>query len=374
MSARHDPDAAAEADAPAAGEAGPAAAPAVACEAVSVRYGGVEAVREATLTVPKGEVHVLLGASGSGKTTLLRAIAGLERVCEGRIALSGRVVEDAGRGGEAVPPEDRGLGFVFQDYALFPHLDVAANVAFGRGADRARAAAALANVGLADLAGRLPAELSGGQQQRVALARALAVGPSVLLLDEPFSGIDERLRRALRAATLDVIRGAGVTAIFVTHAVDEAFAIGDRLSVMEGGRILQTGTPDALYHAPTSATVALAVGDACLVPATLTREPGVADGALGRLAVKGPGDVTEDMQGHVVIRPETVRVHSKDAPAGALTARIVRRTFLGARFELELRVGSEEGVLLRAHVPGAFGPAETVSISLDGPLPWVPEA
>jgi len=216
-------------------------------DTVSFRYGrGPTVVDRLSLTVCRGEVHALLGASGSGKSTLLRLLAGLERPDAGRIVIQGRTVAE---GRHALPPERRPVGVVFQDYALFPHLSVERNVCFGMShrSRRERFAAArelLHRVGLEDKAKAMPHTLSGGQQQRVALARALARNPAVMLLDEPFSGLDAELRGRVRETTLQVLRDAGVAVLMVTHDPAEAHAAADRVSVMRAGRIETSAMPD----------------------------------------------------------------------------------------------------------------------------------
>jgi len=216
-------------------------------EGVGFAYGrGPRVVDRLDLTVCRGEVHALLGASGSGKSTLLRLVAGLERPDAGRIVIQGRTVAE---GRHVLPPERRPVGVVFQDYALFPHLSVQRNVCFGmpRRPRRERIAAAhdlLRRVGLQDKAGAMPHTLSGGQQQRVALARALARNPAVMLLDEPFSGLDAELRGRVRETTLQVLREAGVAVLMVTHDPAEAHAAADRVSTMIAGRIEAITTLD----------------------------------------------------------------------------------------------------------------------------------
>lgn len=216
-------------------------------------YGQVRALEDISFAAPTGEITCLLGASGCGKSTLLGLAAGLLRVQQGAIAIDGAVLADAH---SSPPPEARPVGLVFQDGALFPHMTLAANVAFGMpNAQRARAEEWLAKVGLAGLGGRYPHELSGGQQQRAALARAMAPGPRVLLMDEPFASVDIVLRRALRRECRSLLREAGATVVLVTHDPAEALDIGDRIAVMERGRIVQFGTPHDLHHAPATAAV-----------------------------------------------------------------------------------------------------------------------
>lgn len=216
-------------------------------------YGQVQALEDISFTAPAGEITCLLGASGCGKSTLLGLAAGLLRVQQGTIMLGGEVLADEHR---SPPPEARPVGLVFQDGALFPHMTLAANVAFGMPrAMRAHADEWLARVGLAGMGARYPHELSGGQQQRAALARAMAPGPRVLLMDEPFASVDIVLRRRLRRDCRILLREAGATVVLVTHDPAEALDIGDRIAVMEGGRIVQFGTPQDLHHAPLTAAV-----------------------------------------------------------------------------------------------------------------------
>ena len=235
---------------------------AIQIDAVTHRYGDFVAVDGLSLAIPAGQVHCLLGPSGSGKSTLLRLIAGLEDLQEGEIRIGGEVAASAGRGVH-LPPESRSVGFVFQDYALFPHLSVLRNVTFGmeRLPDRGdRALQLLEQVEMTDFAEAMPHTLSGGQQQRVALARALARSPEVMLLDEPFSGLDRHLRAAVRQRTVEVLRATGVAALVVTHDPNEAHLLADAISVMREGRLLQTGSAEDLYRRPSSADVAEVFG------------------------------------------------------------------------------------------------------------------
>jgi iron(III) transport system ATP-binding protein len=276
-------------------------------------------VRDLSLRVEPGESVALLGPSGCGKTTLLRLIAGLERPLVGTIQLGDRFVSGPhGRGGTWVPPENRRIGMVFQDWALFPHLTVGRNV--GYGLDRSkraphRIAEALELVGLAGFAERMPSTLSGGQQQRVALARALAPRPGVLLLDEPFSNLDSSLREDVRSEVRRLLIELGITAVFVTHDQDEAFVVGDRVGVLRDGHLAQVDTPDGLYRRPMDPFVADFVGTASWLRCTAS--DGMAHTALGRLplgdtradAVNG-GHATAASAGtvDVMLRPEQLRI------------------------------------------------------------------
>ena len=230
-------------------------------KSVSHRFGNVVALHGASLQVNPGEFLTLLGPSGSGKTTLLRLVAGLLELQDGEVDIGGADVS-------RLPAQKRDIGFVFQNYALFPHLNVFENVAFslklrkmGRSEIRDRVQRMLALVDIADMGERLPKELSGGQSQRVALARAVVFEPRVLLMDEPLSALDRRLRQQLQVATRNFQRELNITTIYVTHDQEEAFVMSDRIAVMNYGSILQTGTPSEIYHAPESRFIAEFVGD-----------------------------------------------------------------------------------------------------------------
>ncbi len=234
---------------------------------LSHRYGDFLALDTVDLDLRDGEVHCLLGESGSGKSTLLRLIAGLEVLQRGFIEVAGEVLASDGTRARrfSLPPELRPCGFVFQDYALFPHLDVVHNVMFGmeRGsrAEKRRAGAELLrSVDLENFARAMPHTLSGGQQQRVALARALARSPRVMLLDEPFSGLDGRLREEVRKTTVDLLRQSGAATLIVTHDPLEALLLGDRVSVLQAGRLVQTGTGEEIYHRSKTLSVAEVFG------------------------------------------------------------------------------------------------------------------
>jgi iron(III) transport system ATP-binding protein len=287
------------------------------------RSGQPAAIDSVSLTVSRGEILALLGPSGSGKSTLLRLIAGFELPDAGSVAIDGRVVAAAR---VAVPPERRGVGIVFQDYALFPHLTVEANVAFGlhaldRGRRRERVASFLALVGLPALARRYPHELSGGQQQLVALARALAPAPAVVLLDEPFSNLDADLRGQMRQDVEKILRETETTVVFVTHGQDEAFGVGDRVGVLNHGRLEQLDTPETIYHWPASPFVAEFVGAATFVGGVVRAGSVVTQ--VGTFALDGetslPGEVD------VMIRPDDVGF----TPSPEGDAVVVHRDFRG---------------------------------------------
>ncbi|MGA9746282.1 MAG: ABC transporter ATP-binding protein [Nocardioides sp.] len=294
-------------------------APALRLDGVTKRYGAVVAARDLELEAAPGELVTLIGPSGCGKSTTLRLVAGLDRPDEGCIAIAGEVVAHARTWR---PPERRRVGLVFQDHALFPHLDVARNVAFGidrlsRDEQRRRVGEMLELVRLGHLAGRYPHELSGGEQQRVALARALAPRPAVVLLDEPFSSLDETLRAQVRAETVGALRETGTTAMLVTHDQTEALSTGDRVVVMHEGVIEQADTPQAVFESPATRFVASFMGDADFLPAhvrdaLLTCEIGVVS------TVPGWGNVDVDVE--VVLRPHEVALTPDDDAAAQVVA------------------------------------------------------
>jgi iron(III) transport system ATP-binding protein len=321
---------------------------------LSVHYPGGRgaAVDAVSLGLGAGEIGVLIGPSGCGKTSLLRAIAGLEPAAAGQIRLAGELVSDAGL---HVAPQERRIGMVFQDYALFPHLSVGANVAFGlqalpKARRQERVARMLELVGLAQSVEQYPHQLSGGQQQRVALARALAPQPQLLLLDEPFSNLDVELRERLAHELRAILKAAGATALFVTHDQLEAFAIGDVIGVMHEGHLHQWDDAYSLYHRPATRFVADFIGHGVFTPATLHEVGGqvVVDTPVGRLS-----DVTEcplpgafeGGQCDVLLRADDI-VHDDDAP---VKAEIIRKAFRGSEFLYTLRLAS--GHTLMAHVP-----------------------
>ena len=284
---------------------------------LTVRYGAFTALDAVDLSVRPGEVLALLGPSGCGKTTLLRTVAGFVRQSAGQVLIDGGSVDD-------LPPNRRQVGIVFQNYALFPHMSVAQNVAYGLEARKtpaprikARVAELLEMVQLPHLADRAPRQLSGGQQQRVALARALAIEPTILLLDEPFSALDRSLRLDMQIEIRRLQRQLGLTAILVTHDQDEAMSVADRIAVMKSGRIEQLGTPVEVYDRPRTLFVASFIGTANRLPCA------VIDRADGAVRVEMPGGAVLDLTvadppppgpALLTIRPEQLALHEEAAP------------------------------------------------------------
>ncbi|MEF9601252.1 ABC transporter ATP-binding protein [Paracoccus sp. PXZ] len=317
-------------------------------EALCRRFGGVAAVEDVGFSVTRGEVTCLLGPSGCGKSTTLRMIAGIERPDSGRIQIGGRAMCDSGA---FLPPERRPVGLVFQDFALFPHLDVAANVGFGLQGPapekRDRVGALLERVGLSSHAAKYPHELSGGEQQRVALIRALAPRPCLMLMDEPFSSLDHRLRDGVRDATLDLLRESETTVLMVTHDPEEAMLMGHRIAVMRKGRLIQEGRPDELYNRPADRGVAAFFSDLNIVAGRVSG--GRVQTSLG--AFPAPG-LAEGSPAEVVIRPQ----HLVPTEAGGTPARVERARYLGRESLIETRL-EPGGAAMKSRVPGLILPA-----------------
>jgi ABC-type Fe3+/spermidine/putrescine transport system ATPase subunit len=313
-------------------------------EHVTRRYPGNPdpSVDDLSLSIAPGELLALVGASGSGKTTTLRIAAGYETPDKGRVLLGDGA--GAPRDITRESPQRRGFGMVFQHYALFPHMRVEENVAFGleargeRKADRlAKARAALDAVGLGGKAERAVQALSGGEQQRVALARALVIKPRVLLLDEPLSNLDPTLRQSMRDELRSTLRQSGVTALFVTHDQEDAFAVADRVAMLERGRLLQVGTPESLYHEPATRAVAEFVGRAALVPAMAAGH--TVRITLGGATLEAPARRGGVSDGAVlaVLRPESL-VLAEDGPAASWRGEVVARRFAGGHVVYRVRL------------------------------------
>jgi len=317
---------------------------------LGLRLGENEILRGVSMSVPRGKVVALLGPSGSGKTTLLRAVAGLEKPHTGSIRIGERTLYDSGNGTD-LPAEKRGLGLVFQSYALWPHRTVFDNVAYGlklRGVSadekKRRVEAAFAQIGLAHLAARYPHQLSGGQQRRVALARALVYEPPVILLDEPLSNLDAKLREEARAWLRQLIVALDLSALCVTHDQVEAMAIADKIVLLNGGEIEQEGTPAELYEKPRTLFAAEFMG-------SNNRLTGISAGA-GKLKIGGEiiegaahGKIEPNAPATGVIRLERMRVAESPGP-NRLKMELKTQMYLGERFEL---VFAREKLLVRAY-------------------------
>ncbi len=314
------------------------------------RLGDNQVLAGVSLTVKPGEVVALLGQSGSGKTTLLRAIAGLEVPEGGRITLGERTLFDS-KTGIALAPEQRGLALVFQSYALWPHRSVFDNVAYGlrlrkvAAADIARRVGeVLARVGLERLGNRFPHQLSGGQQQRVALARALVYEPPILLMDEPLSNLDAKLREEARAWLRDLVKQLGIGAVYVTHDQVEAMAICDRIMLLRAGVVEQSGSPELLYNRPATAFVAEFMGVNNKISGGVTLGANGAATIAGRdWSLKGTA-MANTPRGEAFVRVERTRVQAAPGP-NRVAMRVTSALFLGERWEFHL---ARDGLTLRA--------------------------
>ena len=340
-------------------------------------YGERAVLRGLDLAVAPGSLTAVLGPSGCGKTTLLRVIAGFERAQRGEVTLGGRRLEDAHTN---VAPEKRGIGYVPQEGALFPHLTVAANVGFGLSRAERRGSAVtelLEMVGIEGLAGRLPHELSGGEQQRVALARALARRPQVLLLDEPFSSLDANLRGAVREEVHGLLREQGATTVLVTHDQEEALSLADSVAVLRDGRIVQHGQPNEIYEAPVDRQLASFLGAVNVIDAEI--EDGVARTPLGALPLR-PGGVatsTPAVPGGamVMLRPEQLEV-SPRASDGAgesqlgIAGRVEQCRYYGHDALLQIRCerAGVDVLLARVHGEQALPVGSAVTVAARGPV------
>jgi iron(III) transport system ATP-binding protein len=339
---------------------------------IALAFGKTEVLRDISLAIEPGEFFALLGPSGSGKSTLLRVIAGFAQAKSGRVLVDGQDIS-------AVPPWKRDIGMVFQNYALWPHMTVHDNVAFGleerrlpRNEVKRKVAAALELVGLTELGARRPSQLSGGQQQRVALARTIAIEPKVLLLDEPLSNLDAKLRVHMRAELLALQRKLGVTTIFVTHDQEEALSISDRVAVLDAGVIQQVGTPVELFDRPANRFIANFVGTINLYAGTLKAGADAMlfeSEALGTIALHGvpaaaPGAV------EIAFRPHVVALCEIGAPVEGglirLAGCVAAREFLGEFIRYTVRAGKADIVADQAHYTGArnFVPGDAVQLAI----------
>jgi iron(III) transport system ATP-binding protein len=344
-------------------------------DGVTKDYGQELAVENLELEVKEGELLTLLGPSGCGKTTTLRMIAGLETPSAGTISLEDDVV--AGEG-TFRKPEERDIGIVFQDYALFPHLSVAENIAFGLtemddAAAGRRVDELLELVDLTDHHDKMPAQLSGGQQQRVALARSLAPEPDVLLLDEPFSNLDVRLRVEMREEVRKILKRAGVTAISVTHDQEEALSISDRVAIMNDGAIAQVGDPGEVFENPESRFVASFLGQASFLSARVvdeTIETGL--GSFGTHLLNGPVEAYDGAMVDVLVRPDDLQAVPASEPKA--DGYVVHRQYNGPSFVYRVELHSGDVVHCMHNHVETFEPGEPVEVDLaaDHELAWYP--
>jgi iron(III) transport system ATP-binding protein len=337
------------------------------CTDIAKSYGTREVLSDLDLVVPAGTLTAILGASGSGKTTLLRLIIGFITPDKGTISLGDNIVAEAG--GVNVAADKRAIGYVAQEGALFPHLSVAENVAFGlprnERKNSTRIGEALDLVGLSqEYASRSPHELSGGEQRRVALARALAPRPRIVLLDEPFSGLDAALRSETREAVVNALALEGTTAVLVTHDQAEALSMGREVALLRAGRLVQTATPTALYREPVDLDVAHFIGDAVVLPGTASA--GVVDCALGRLTTRN-----SNMEGavQVMIRPEQIQL-----AADGVSAEVVGHVYYGPEtvVRLVLADGSQTPIAAKSFTQEAPAVGALVNLVVSGPVAAYP--
>ena len=330
---------------------------------VSHSFADKQVLCNVDIAADAGELVCILGPSGCGKTTALRLAAGLEDVQAGMVEIQGNTVADSRF---SCPPEERGVGLVFQDYALFPHLNVAENVAFGlKGSKqdiKSRVAEVLGQVGMLEYVSTFPHQLSGGQQQRVAVARALAPSPRVMLLDEPFSGLDVALRASLRDTTLHVLKDTGVATLMVTHDPEEAMFMADKIVLMKAGCVMQSGAPEDLYFRPANRFVAGFFGEINRFDSAV--RSGTVATPFGDLQA---GDLAEGTQVEVLVRPEAL--HLSEALSAKSVSIVTAARNLGRSSLIHLRPAPFEGrdLHLHARVPGQFRPPANnrIGVSLD---------
>lgn len=351
---------------------------------LACQYGQRIALAGINLDVAPGELLVLLGPSGSGKTTLLSLLAGILTPSRGEIRVGDRMLS---RPTHVVPPEQRQIGFVFQDFALWPHMTVAETIGFplrmqrmAPRARRERVETVLELVHLSGYGGRYPHELSGGQRQRVAIARALAPKPQLVLLDEPMSNLDAKLRERMRVELADVLRHEGVTAIYVTHDRTEALALADRIAIIDDGRLIQVDTPDAVYHRPATVFAAGFIGPVTLLPARPVSWAGpdrvlieVAEGI--RTVVPGRAARAVPARGTWVIRPESVQVldnaPTPDGQTVVMPARLRASTYAGSHWQWDLALSDDVAMTCHHGSPGERG--QSVMVSVDVTHTWFVE-
>ncbi len=334
---------------------------------LEVSFGTKKVIDDLSLSLREGEIAALLGPSGCGKTTLLRSIAGLIQPNSGTIRFGTQLV---GLSSVVLPPHRRGIGYVPQQGALFPHLSVAKNIAFGldkkvysQNEIKEIVTEMLELISMTGYENRQPSEISGGQQTRVALARALAVKPKMVLLDEPFSALDAQLRGELRSDVLALLRAAGTTAILVTHDREEALVSADRVVLMRDGKIAQHGTPEDVYEKPTSASIAISTGDA-LVLEGIRFSDGSTSYALRPIENGGP----DGQRGDVVIRPEELQL-SKTPLDGSVEGKISKVDYYGHDAVLEVVLSkSAKKISARIAAPVNFSVGDQVFVEHNGPI------
>jgi iron(III) transport system ATP-binding protein len=342
-------------------------------EQISKTFSGnsIPVVNQVGFTLKQGELLGLLGPSGCGKTTLLRILAGFEKPDQGKIYLAGKLVNDQGL---IIPPEKRNTGMVFQDYALFPHLTIAENIGFGletkqprfsRQEIKARISEVLSLVGLTGLEKRFPHELSGGQQQRIALARALAPKPSLILLDEPLSNLDVKVRQRLRHEIRRILKQSGISGIFVTHDQEEALAISDKIAVMQNGYLEQIGTPEDIYIQPASRFVAEFVTHANFLPAF--RQGNYWKTEIGEFKIPVVDLSRGVNSGELMLREEEIMLHPDD---NALVE-VSDRQFLGREYRYCLKTASGKRLHARTAIHTQLSIGTKVQLSIVSPQPQI---
>jgi len=330
---------------------------------ISLSYGKVAAVRGVSFVLEPGEIVCLLGPSGCGKTSLLRLAAGAEQPDKGTVMLDDRIVASDN---VFVPPEQRNVGLMFQDFALFPHLSILDNVTFGlqdldKKTARAEALMALQRVGLADYGNKYPNELSGGEQQRVALARTIVPRPSIVLMDEPFSGLDQRLRDSVRQETQTLLKETRASAMIVTHDPHEAMGIADRILLMRDGQIIQSGSPSELYNHPYDLQVARFFCDFTEVPGVISG--GELQSVLGTFKLE---DQVADGDALMLIRPHAII--ASPSKKRKLTGKVLQSRFLGEITELQVQFKELDEVLIRASTKQLPAPGDVLEFSVDNDL------
>jgi putative spermidine/putrescine transport system ATP-binding protein len=344
-------------------------------ELIDVRktYKEIEAVKRLSLRIEEGEFFSLLGPSGCGKTTTLRMIAGFVRPSAGRIIIGGQDYT-------ALPPERRSIGIVFQNYAIFPHMDVFNNIAYGLKVRKAptseiaeRVSKVLATVGLSGYEKRYQRELSGGEQQRVALARVLVIEPRILLLDEPLSALDKKLREEMKYWIKGLQQRLGITTIYVTHDQNEALTMSDRIAVMNKGAVEQVGTPQEIYEQPSSRFVTDFIGESNILEGEVT---GVGERVVelafqrSRLQVPRNREVQVGQRVHVVVRPENVRLGAaaNGAEANVLPGTLVSQSYQGSLIRCEVDVGGQAIFAEVQNTPGLHLPALASAVQVGWPV------